>query len=142
MPDGSLTVYPNYQDLLQNVGETLKNGREKAVAAVNSAAVSTDWEIGHSIVEYEQGGQAKAKYGSELLKRLSRDLTVLSGSGFSMSNVNKMRKLYLVYPILQTVSEKLGSSHYVELLKLDDPMERSFYEKDAAFRRYMGEHSF
>ena len=82
-------------------------------------------------MEYEQGGQAKAEYGSELLKRLSRDLTVLYGSGFSMSNVNKMRKLYLVYPILQTVSAKLSWSHYVELLKLDDPLERSFYEKEA-----------
>ena len=131
MPDGSLTVYPNYQELLQNVGETLKSGREKAVAAVNSAAVSTYWEIGRSIVEYEQGGQAKAEYGSELLKRLSRDLTDLYGSGFSMSNVNKMRKLYLVYPILQTASAKLSWSHYVELLKLDDPLERSFYEKEA-----------
>ena len=142
MPDGSLTVYPNYQDLLQNVGKTLKNGREKAVAAVNSAAVSTYWEIGRSIVEYEQGGQAKAEYGSELLKRLSRDLTDLYGKGFSHSNLIYIRKLYLTYPKSQTLSDFLSWSQYVELLKLDDPLERSFYEKEAAFRRYMGEHSF
>ncbi len=48
-----------------------------------------------------------------------------------MSNVTKMRKLYLTYPILQTLSAKLSWSHYVELLKIDDPLERSFYEKEA-----------
>lgn len=44
-----------------------------------------------------------------------------------MSNVNKMRKLYLTFPILQTLSAKLSWSHYVELLKINDPQERSFY---------------
>jgi len=47
-----------------------------------------------------------------------------------MSNISKMRKLYNTYPILQTVSAKLSWSHYVELLKIEDPMERSFYEKE------------
>ena len=131
MASNPLAVNSEYQNLLQHVGETLENGRAKVVAAVNTAAVSTYWEIGRDIVEYEQGGNAKAEYGSELLKKLSRDLTDLYGSGFSMSNVAKMRKLYLTYPILQTASAKLSWSHYVELLKIDDPLERSFYEKEA-----------
>jgi predicted nuclease of restriction endonuclease-like (RecB) superfamily len=131
MPSDSLVVNPEYQSLLQHVGETLENGRAKVVEAVNTAAVSTYWEIGRDIVEFEQGGNAKAEYGSKLLKKLSRDLTDLYGSGFSMSNVAKMRKLYLTYPILQTASAKLSWSHYVELLKIDDPLERSFYEKEA-----------
>jgi len=131
MNSDSLTVNPNYQELLQHVGDTLEQGRSRAAAAVNSAVVTTYWEIGRQIVEYEQGGSAKAEYGSALLKKLSRDLTDLYGSGFGMSNINKMRKLYLTYPILQTVSAKLSWSHYVELLKIDDPLERSFYEKEA-----------
>jgi len=131
MNSDSLTVNPNYQELLQHVGDTLEQGRSRAAAAVNSAVVATYWEIGRQIVEYEQGGSAKAEYGSALLKKLSRDLTDLYGSGFGMSNINKMRKLYLTYPILQTVSAKLSWSHYVELLKIDDPLERSFYEKEA-----------
>ena len=131
MASNPLAVNSEYQNLLQHVGETLENGRAKVVAAVNTAAVSTYWEIGRDIVEYEQGGNAKAEYGSELLRKLSRDLTDLYGSGFSMSNVAKMRKLYLTYPILQTASAKLSWSHYVELLKIDDPLERSFYEKEA-----------
>ena len=98
--------------------------------------VLTYWEIGRHIVEYEQNGCAKAEYGSGVLKQLSRDLTVRYGNGFGMSNVNKMRKMYLCYPILQTVSAKLSWSHYVELLKIDDPLERSFYEREAENERW------
>ena len=120
----------DYNVLLDNVGHTLENGRRKAVAAVNTTIVETYWEIGRQIVEYEQGGNEKAEYGSELLSRLSRDLRERYGDGFSVSNINKMRKLYVSYPILQTVSAKLTWSHYVELLKIDDPLERAFYEKE------------
>ncbi len=119
-----------YNKLLQNVGEALDQGRRQAVYAVNSAMVQTYWEIGRQIVEYEQHGNERAEYGSRLLNQLSKDLTIRYGSGFSLSNINKMRKMYLTYPILQTVSAKLTWSHYIELLKIDDPLERSFYKKE------------
>lgn len=116
-----------YTDLLQNIGTALNNGRQKAVNQINRAIVETNWNIGRYIVEYEQAGHEKAEYGSETLKRLSHDLIERYGKGFGMSNVNKMRKLYLTFPILQTLSAKLSWSHYVELLKINDPQERSFY---------------
>ena len=131
MPSNSLVVNSEYQELLHYVGETLENGRAKAVAAVNSAAVATYWEIGRNIVEFEQAGSVKAEYGTELLKRLSRDLTDAYGKGFSHSNLVYMRKLYLTYPKSQTLSDFLSWSQYIELLKIDDPLERSFYEKEA-----------
>ena len=131
MNSDSLTVNPNYQELLEHVGDTLEQGRSRAAAAVNTAVVATYWEIGRQIVEYEQGGSAKAEYGSELLKRLSKDLTNLYGKGFSHSNLIYMRKLYLTYPKSQTLSDFLNWSQYIELLKIDDPLERSFYEKEA-----------
>jgi predicted nuclease of restriction endonuclease-like (RecB) superfamily len=131
MLSDALVVHPEYQDLLHHVGETLENGRAKAVAAVNSAAVATYWEIGRNIVEFEQAGSVKAEYGTELLKRLSRDLTDAYGKGFSHSNLVYMRKLYLTYPKSQTLSDFLSWSQYIELLKIDDPQERSFYEKEA-----------
>lgn len=119
-----------YEALLQNVGETLSRGRTQATAAVNSAMVQTYWEIGRHIVEYEQHGKEKAEYGSNLLKQLSRDLTDRYGDGFGLSNITKMRKMYITYPILQTLSAKLTWSHYVELLKIEDALERSFYEQE------------
>ena len=126
----------NYSDLLHNIGDELERGRKQVVAAVNSAMVETYWHIGQHIVEYEQKGHEKAEYGSQLLTKLSKDLTNLYESGFGLSNINKMRKIYITYPILQTVSAKLTWSHYVELLKIDDPLERSFYEKQAELEQW------
>ena len=121
----------DYNVLLDNVGHTLESGRRKAIAAVNTTIVETYLEIGRQIVEYEQGGNEKAEYGSTLLTNLSKDLSDLYGKGFGKSSIYNMRKLYLEYPIFQTLSGKLTWSHYIELLKIDDPLERAFYEKEA-----------
>ena len=122
---------PEYDALLQHVGDTLEKGRKSVVNAVNSLMVRTYWEIGRQIVEYEQHGNEKAEYGSDVLNRLSRDLTDRYGKGFSHSNVVYMRRLYLTYPKSQTLSDFLSWSHYIELLKIDDPLERAFYKKEA-----------
>lgn len=116
-----------YRHLLNDIGETLHNGREKAVSQINQTLVETNWNIGRYIVKYEQDGHEKAEYGSETLKMLSRDLTNKYGAGFSWSNIYRMRQLYLVFPIFATLSQKLSWSHYVELLKINDEQERSFY---------------
>lgn len=50
------------------------------------------------IVEYEQAGHEKAEYGSETLQMLAKDLTNQYGTGFSRSNISRMRQLYLAYP--------------------------------------------
>ena len=122
----------NYTDLLHNIGDELERGRRQVVSAVNSAMVETYWHIGQHIVEYEQKGNEKADYGSQLLTKLSKDLTILYGNGFSVSNIYRMRELYIDYPIFATVSRKLTWSHYIELLKIEDPLERSFYETSTA----------
>lgn len=89
----------------------------------------TYWLIGHDIVEFEQGGKARADYGKGLLATLSRDLALRHGKGFSRSNVSRFRQFYLAYPKCATASHILSWSHVVELLKIDDPLERSFYEQ-------------
>ena len=122
----------DYEELLLKVGTTLEKGRSRVAAALKTIMVDTYWEIGRDIVKYEQDGHEKAEYGSEVLSRLSQDLTNRYGKGFSRSNVVYMRKLYNVYPNRQTLSDQLSFSHYVELLKIEDPMERSFYEKECA----------
>ena len=129
-PAPALTANAEYQTLVATIGETLEHGRSRAATAVNHAMVRTYWEIGKHIVEYEQKGHEKAEYGSAVLNRLSNDLSARYGRGFSRANVFYIRKLYLTYPKVQTLSELLAWSHYVELLKLDDPLERSFYEKE------------
>ena len=107
------------------------HGRQRAAAAVNSQIIDTYWHIGQYIVDFEQGGKAKAQYGKALINNLARDLSILLGKGFSRSNVIYMRLLYLKYPIGEKPSHLLSWSHYVELVKIDDSLERSFYEKQA-----------
>ena len=119
-----------YEALLASIGQALEAGHIHVARAVSSVLVATYWQIGRYIVDYEQGGNEKADYGSELLARLARDLTNRFGTGFSKSNVFAMRRFYMLFPKFQTLSGKLGWSHYVELLKLEDPMERSFYEQE------------
>ncbi|MDR0982648.1 MAG: PDDEXK nuclease domain-containing protein [Culturomica sp.] len=135
----------NYHHLVTQISDTFVGGQKKAVLAVNTHLVETYWKIGEYIVEYEQGGSGKAEYGKKLLERLSKDLTLLHGKGFSLSNMKRMRQFYLTFSIgaefphqfKQTDNEenrictlpthKLSWTHYVELLKIDDPLERSFY---------------
>lgn len=85
---------------------------------------------GRYIIEFEQGGNAKAKYGDRLLVNLSKDLTRLKGRGFSRSVLTYMRKFYLAFPKCATVSHKLSWSHYIELLKCEDSLEMQFYMKE------------
>ena len=118
-----------YSKLLGNIGKLLEKSRKAAIQKVNNILVQTYWNIGKRIVEFEQGGKEKADYGSELLKRLSNDLKERYGKGFSRSNLQYMRLLYLKYQKYQTLSGKLSWSHYIEILSISDELARSFYEK-------------
>jgi predicted nuclease of restriction endonuclease-like (RecB) superfamily len=117
----------DYTKLITDIGALLKQGRQQAATSVNTILVQTYWLIGQYVVEYEQQGHEKAEYGSQLLDRLSKDLTVAYGTGFGRSNVFYMRKLYLNFPISGTLSHKLTWSHYYEILKSDSDLEISFY---------------
>ena len=70
-----------------------------------------------------------AKSGEALLTNLSKDLKLRFGREYSRPNLNNMRKFYQYYPICQNISDKLSWSHFCELIKLDDELERNFYEK-------------
>ena len=133
---GGLAANPAYQHLLDRISETYEKGRQLAIQAVDRHMVETYWTVGHDIVEYEQAGKAKAEYGKALIDTLARDLTLRHGRGFSRSNVIRFRQFYLAYPISATVSHQLSWSHIVELLKIDDPLERGFYEKQSINERW------
>lgn len=102
----------NYHELITSIGALLEQGRRQAYHAVNSILVNTYWEIGKRVVEYEQHGKERAKYGSSLLNILSKDLIEKFGKGFSRDNIEKMRKFYLLFKNSETLSRKLSWSHY------------------------------
>ena len=118
-----------YDHLIEQIGDLLRQGRTRAAYAVNSILVQTYWQIGKYIVEFEQGGSLKAEYGDELLVRLSKDLILTYGKGFSRSNLTYMRKFYLAYQICETLSHILTWSHYFQILKADNELEIKFYTK-------------
>jgi hypothetical protein len=119
----------NYRQLVSHISDTFVVGQKRAALAVNTYLIETYWKIGQYIVEYEQGGNERAEYGKQLLEKLSKDLSLLHGKGFSLSNMKRMRQFYQTFPISAMPSHQLTWSHYVELLKIDDPLERVYQHK-------------
>lgn len=119
--------------LYSKIAAILEQNRKSVAVAVNTAMVRTYYEIGRSIVENEQKGSVRAEYGKEVLKNLSARLTANYGKGFSLTNLKQMRDFYLTYQIGQTVSDQfiLSWSHYLFLMRIDNPAERNFYEIEA-----------
>ena len=125
----------NYQNLAQEINSILKQGQKQAISSVNILLLQTYWQIGQKIVEFEQKGNIKAEYGSELLKNLAKELKI-HGKGFSRSNLTYMRLLYINYPKSETLSHKLSWSHYFEILKVEYPLARSFYDKQCVIENW------
>ena len=125
-----------YTALLTRIGDRYEAGRAAALTSINRELLLSYWEIGQYIVEYEQQGSAKATYGKQLIKQLSTDLTARYGSGFSLTNLKKMRLLYTTYRKSQTLSDQLGWSHYTELLLVKNDLARSFYEQQSINERW------
>ena len=121
---------PNNSMVLE-IRELLENARKNVAQQVNTQLLTTYWNIGRIIVEYEQQNQIRADYGKQTLRELSKELTREFGKGFSRSNLQNMRAFYLAYEKCQTVSGKLSWSHYCELLRITDENKRSFYEKES-----------
>jgi predicted nuclease of restriction endonuclease-like (RecB) superfamily len=195
----------NFNKLIQTLQITHNTFFHSAAKAVNTAMTVRNWLYGYYIVEYEQNGEDKAKYGVRLLKKLSERIHI---KGVSETNLRIFRQFYIVYPairqalpalfkqvpiiqaapeqsdetatdqISQTVSDELDEdtddkirqtvsdtfqiadieaikqtfnsnsaanklgplpyhllkslsfSHFVELIKLDDPLKRAFYEME------------
>ena len=121
----------NISLVVHEIGDLLAAARSNVARQVNNELLSTYWNIGRIIAEYEQTVPERADYGKQTLKELSKALTNEFGKGFSVSNIQFMRRFYQTYQIQQTASVKLSWSHYCELLSISDPDKRSFYEKEA-----------
>ncbi len=120
----------NNDAMIQEIKEVILNSRQKVAYEVNNTMLQAYWNVGRIIVENEQNGNIKAEYGKQIMKDLSKELRKVLGTGFSVSNLFNMRKLYITYPKFQTLSGKLSWSHYCELLSIENKEERNFYEKE------------
>ena len=120
---------------INEVKEILKNARQKAYTAVNSAMVEAYWKIGRRIVEEEQSGRERAEYGKEILQNLSKELTEEFGKGYSYRTLREIRQFYLMFSDFEkwrTVSAKLTWSHFQKVLRVSNEKARIFYLTEAA----------
>nr|WP_314080519.1 PDDEXK nuclease domain-containing protein [uncultured Leptotrichia sp.] len=127
-----MEISKNY---INEIKKILKNARQKAYTAVNSAMVEAYWEIGRRIVEEEQRGKERAEYGKEIVKNLSKELTEEFGKGFSRRTLWEMRKLYVYfsdYEKVRTLFAQLTWSHFQKVLRVSDEKARIFYLTEAA----------
>lgn len=126
----------SYQELIQAIRQTYQNGQTRAIHAARQHMLLTYWAIGQHIVEFEQQGNEKAEYGSKILERLSKDLSHQLGRGFDRSRLIYMRLCFIKYSNPDLLSHQLTWSHYMELLKIEHDLERSFYEKQSILERW------
>lgn len=129
-------INSNTNNITEKITHLLNEARNRVLQTVNHTMVLTYYEIGRMIVDEEQNGNERAEYGSQLLTELSQSLTKEFGKGFSVTNLKQMRQFYIIYSKNITVEKgqtlsdefKLSWSHYLKLMRIDDVIERKFYE--------------
>ena len=152
-----------FTSLFQKSKELIDNARSNMGHMAKTITVITRFLLGHYIIEQEQQGQERAKYGSKIIDSLSAYLTKEYGRGFSRSNAAGMRQFYMTYKdredeIIQSQIGQLGQgieivqsgigqldimysklpfklswTHYQVLMRIEDKEERDFYEKEAIY---------
>lgn len=148
----------NMDKLCQNSIESIKYARNITAKQVNNVQIMTYYSLGRWIVEVQQQGKHRAEYGKKIIINLSKKLTEEFGKGFSESTLEKARKFYLTYK--DRISETLFTefaikksetvftifeeehpfvvtwSHYLQLMRIENEDERSFYEIEAAREKW------
>lgn len=129
---------PEVDALYQDIRQRVEQARAQVLTQVNQALVLSYWHIGKAIKTRVLQGE-RAAYGAGVLKALAQRLTRDYGSGFSHSGLTRMAKLFDCLPdehIVATLSQQLSWSHFVELIKIDDPTRRAFYTELCAQARW------
>ena len=116
----------NYYNEIKNT--LIKNETYKKIKdySKNRNDLNTYYEVGRLLIE-AQGGEKRAQYGNKLIKEYSKKLTKELGKGYTFTALTRMKKFYLLYQKVATLSQLLTWSHYIELLKLDNINEIKYY---------------
>jgi len=116
------------------IKQILQTARNKVCSAVNTAMVEAYWMIGKRIINEEQQGQHKAKYGKRLIEDLSTSLTSDFGKGFSYANLYNCRQFYLKFTdqeILYTLCRELSWSHLRLIMRVSSIKAIEYYCNEA-----------
>ena len=119
----------------EDVRKILVEARERAYSSASAIMTQAYWNIGKRIIEQEQNGERKAKYGSYLIKNLSKELSDEFGTGFSVANLRNCRQIYLAFPqgsYGYSMLTKIPWSHLRTIMRVLDEDERNFYLNEVA----------
>ncbi|MDR3013475.1 MAG: PDDEXK nuclease domain-containing protein [Chitinispirillales bacterium] len=126
-------------DFFQSIAELIQSAKHNVEKQVNTTMVVTYFEIGRRIIEKEQQGAKRAQYGKKVLQGLSDYLTAHLGKGYSVDNLKLMRRFYVVYSaasigesVITQFNSNITWTHYVLLMRIENPDERQFYEIEIA----------
>ena len=123
---------PKIDSLLGDLGELIRQARQKVLRVVDTIQVQTCWQIGRHIVEFEQEGTKRAGYGKQLLALLAHELKAQFGKGFDERNLRYMRSFYQLFPIWNAVRSELSWTHYRRLLRVESEKARQWYMDECA----------
>ena len=136
---GKNSIMDNFvktDDILKDMCGIIESSQKAAYQAVNIALVQRNWLLGYRIASEELQGEGRAKYGAEIIKKLSKELTAEYGKGYTKSNLYNFYSFYKTFPeIFHPSSGKsntlLSWTHYRVLLQVKDSKARDWYEKEA-----------
>jgi len=118
------------KDMIVEIKQIMNVARGNVARHINNELLLAYWQRGKTIVDFEKSRQFDDKSSRQLVLALSKQLNQEFGKGFFRSNLFNMRKFFLRYPSVQSLSGQLSWSHYCELLSISDDFSRSFYEKE------------
>jgi predicted nuclease of restriction endonuclease-like (RecB) superfamily len=120
---------PDFPVLLGDIRDLIETARIRVAVGVNVTLLLRNWSIG-SRIQKDILGKERAPYGKKIVATLSQQLTLEYGKGFERTELSRMILFAAAYPddqIVQTLSQQLSWSHFVELIKVDDPLAREYY---------------
>lgn len=121
--------------VIADIKQIIEQGRRDAYSSVGSIMIETYWQIGKRIVEEEQHGQERAEYGNQLINKISEELTLNYGEGFSARYLRAFRKFYIVIPnygIWKSRFPNLQWTHIFRALRVGDETAIRWYLETAS----------
>jgi len=117
-------IYPleDYEEIFEDIRSLLEKANLQAYKVIDTLRVQTYWQIGERIARSELKHKERANYGNHVVEKLSKDL------GFQKRLIYRMVQFYKTYTFASSLNKELSWSHYQELIALEDPEERKFYE--------------
>ncbi|MEM9339275.1 MAG: PDDEXK nuclease domain-containing protein [Bacteroidota bacterium] len=119
-------------ELYESIRQLIAASKHRLIRRVNTELLHMNWQIGRLIVEDEQKGESRAAYGQEVLKEISKRLTLEFGKGFDYTNLTNMRKFYVSFRILDALRQELSWTHYRILSRVENAKNRAQYMHLAA----------